>query len=452
MKQAKTKKYPIFTYLCYLLVVSVLLTGVTFSRYSVMRTGDYSADIASFNCRYEIDYFSSFSFDNSDYYSKDDNGNITGVAGSARQVRFSMYNYTDDGTAGVDVQGGIKLYLPAMLADNLAIQLQQEKKDGESVSVYYPQFVLGEIIYGDSYDAHHNYIVNGGNTEEGRPDLEYENYVNVTGFSTNSFTDYGGYGTPESDEWTINGGLFEGGGYIHVAGLSGFEMTITAVNDSTAYTNYSLGFQRNGVSAPLYLDLSVQETYYMVEISLPGMKLTGNNRSSCQYMAYLTLTHSFANNLAWNSAEYEKFITSPPSAGNEYTIEGITVTGYHFDQTAKFADTGEETTVRVKCAYDNGSLAVSLYHVAPINEDGAYYVHPITSDIVLSGNSYDYTIPVDGNSPHLGSCSNGRDIVLDGITLNPLAGSVNIGSCISRSFNLEMTAVFVQASSQGGTA
>ena len=90
MKKKRTKKYPIFTYLCYLLAVAALVTSVTFARYSVATSGSVSTQVALYNCSYEIDGFSSFAFNNTDFYIMNGN-NLIGNT-TARTVRFTMRN------------------------------------------------------------------------------------------------------------------------------------------------------------------------------------------------------------------------------------------------------------------------------------------------------------------------------------------------------------------------
>ena len=158
MKKLRTKKYPIFTYLCYLIVVSLLFTGVTFSRYSITTSGGAQTGIAGFNCSYTIDNISSLNFYNSNYWLDD-------VAiGTARTVRYTLNNYveTTGRISDVAVQGSIKLYLPAELADNFALQVETvSQTSGETISTgskFTPQIVMSELLFG-TYE--------GGNGTEG---------------------------------------------------------------------------------------------------------------------------------------------------------------------------------------------------------------------------------------------------------------------------------------------
>ena len=392
MKNPRTKKYPIFTYLCWLLVVAMLFTGVTFSRYSITQSGSLSTDIASLNCGYTVDGINSLLFDNNNHSG----------SSSANTVRFTLKNYTEktetvDGVehtdkiiSEVDVEGGLRLYLPADLADNLAIQIT-----GTDVSnVLTPQIVLGELFYGKSgnTDGNGNVILNGS----------YKQYSSTDNhFSTSNFTDYGARNYPDED-WTV-GGTLANNGTLTVNNTqttadgatvgSGIDMTVSAGSETDAY---SIGFQRGTVSAPLYLDLEKQVTYYTIDISLPEMYFTAGVEKALRYVVHFTLVRRIAPEVNWNneagnniylvaedqdpSSDAEKvpmsdLITKPPAANQEYVAihnnERVKITGFHFEQEAPIvrgSNSNEQTTVRVKCTYNNaGGYNVSLFHVARIN-------------------------------------------------------------------------------------
>ena len=79
---SEKKKIPIIRYLSYLLVVSLLFTGVTFSRYSMTTSGDSSAPLSRFHCSYEVDEISATSIPNVDYWLKNDSAASTARAGA----------------------------------------------------------------------------------------------------------------------------------------------------------------------------------------------------------------------------------------------------------------------------------------------------------------------------------------------------------------------------------
>lgn len=92
----KTKKLPVLTYLCYLLVVSILFTGVTFSRYSTATSGDLSAGISPFVISYEIDNVSSNTYTNANFWL--DSGTRQGTP---RTIRFTLRNYEESADGSV---------------------------------------------------------------------------------------------------------------------------------------------------------------------------------------------------------------------------------------------------------------------------------------------------------------------------------------------------------------
>lgn len=511
MKNPRTKKYPIFTYLCWLLVVAMLFTGVTFSRYSITQSGSLSTDVANLNCGYTVDGINSLLFDNNNHSG----------SSSANTVRFTLKNYTEktetvDGVeqtdkiiSEVDVEGGLRLYLPADLADNLAIQIT-----GTDVSnVLTPQIVLGELFYGKSGDTDKN-----GNVILNDSYKQYSSTDNH--FSTSNFTDYGARNYPDED-WTVGGTLANNGTLTvnntqtTVDGAtvgSGIDMTVSAGSETDAY---SIGFQRGTVSAPLYLDLEKQVTYYTIDISLPEMYFTAGVEKALQYVVHFTLVKRIAPEVNWNneggnsiylvaegqnpSSDAEKvpmsyLITKPPANGYEYVAihdgERVKITGFHFEQEAPIvrgSNSNEQTTVRVKCTYntynDEGRYDVSLFHVARINnsdtasgtdddsQQGNQYNGEVVHPLLLDNNTNIIENVTFSNMATLssilnqtqvtGTCTasyNPATINLTNVSIDPLHNSdgsdISVSYGISRSYNFKMRATFVQASqtpSQGGT-
>lgn len=76
-KESKIKKYPILRYLSYLVIVSILLTGVSFARYTGASSGNVDATLSNFVCSYEISDASSLIF----------------------QIRISGWNWTGESKA-----------------------------------------------------------------------------------------------------------------------------------------------------------------------------------------------------------------------------------------------------------------------------------------------------------------------------------------------------------------
>lgn len=305
MKKKRTKKYPVFTYLCYLLAVAALVTSVTFARYSVATSGSVSTQVALYNCSYEIDGFSSFAFNNTDFYIMNGN-NLIGNT-TARTVRFTMRNYKVneegkpiEGTAtDVNVQGSIRLRVPAELGDKLAIQLTDATAAGASSTVVTPQIVLGELLY--YKDVDNNKIITG---------TEYADFGSSTTLETKYFSDYEELTNEEGEDittqtWTVSGGLKTDDGVtsgsVTVVNDNKAIMTITAETDDAA-SKYSVGFRRSSGTS-LFLDLSKKMTYYTIEISLPSMLLERKEQSSCTHVAYLSLVNRLASSVYWYDLE-----------------------------------------------------------------------------------------------------------------------------------------------------
>ena len=321
MKKKRTKKYPIFTYLCYLLAVAALVTSVTFSRYSVATSGSVSTQVALYNCSYEIDGFSSFAFNNTDFYIMNGN-NLIGNT-TARTVRFTMRNYkvNEEGTAtDVNVQGSIRLRVPAELGDKLAIQLTDATAAGASSTVVTPQIVLGELLYAQVDEnnqivTHQEEVGTDSNGNKIYQDVitttvdgKYANFSNPTTLETENFSNYEERTNNDKaldQSWTVSGGLTTTDGVTkgainivqNVDEGTGLNMTITAETDEEPET-YSVGFRRSSGTS-LFLDLSKKMTYYTIEISLPSMLLEGGKESNRTHVAYLSLVNRLANSVYW---------------------------------------------------------------------------------------------------------------------------------------------------------
>ena len=145
MEKKELKKIPIVTYLLYLLVVSALLAGVTFARYSTFTSGDVSTDIAGFRCSYSINDMSSNTFSNADYWLRPDDGSAPTPLNTARTVRYTLSNSREGIVSEVDLQAAIRLYAPAEFVDSLAVQLAY--LDGTTPVPVTPQYVLSDLIY-----------------------------------------------------------------------------------------------------------------------------------------------------------------------------------------------------------------------------------------------------------------------------------------------------------------
>lgn len=453
MKKKRTKKYPIFTYLCYLLAVAALVTSVTFSRYSVATSGSVSTQVALYNCSYEIDGFSSFAFNNSSFYIRDDGKNLIGNT-TARTVRFTMRNYTQRGTTDVDVQGSIRLRVPAELGDKLAIQLTEATDAGASSTVVTPQIVLGELLYArvenggivvdypkdnsTEEDTGEGNTTEGDTTDEEKKQViqtgtEYANFSNPTTLETENFSNY--EERTNNDEaldqtWTVSGGLTTTDGVTkgainivqNVDEGTGLNMTITAETDEEPET-YSVGFRRSAGTS-LSLDLSKKMTYYTIEISLPSMLLTGERQRSCTHVAYLSLVNRIANGVYWynlalndgqdKEQDKEKYTIEdliPVKDGNE--LLGYEVT----DKNGRVYESGDNSgdngtiyyiTEDNLVYFDNGEdddlsndpIVTNMDQLItnPPKSGERYYIERGENDIEIIGYHFEQSVPVVGST------------------------------------------------------
>lgn len=491
MKRKASKKYPVFTYAFYLILVGILVTGVTFSRYSITQSGDVSTGVAAFDCSYTIEDFSSLNFNNSDYWLTAGNDGSGGMiaAGTAHTVRVTMKNSNNGKTSGTDVQAHLRVYMSSQLADNLAIQISTEQEAGTQ-NTYTPQIPLGELFYGTT----------GGTNDNGTPVLydKYKDYGNDDTVDTADFHNYGDRSEAEDETLIVSGTLknsVEDSGTLVVSGQkSGLQMTVTAQQRTV---NYAVGFSRGVRSTPVYLDLRRDETYYTFDITLPSMLYTGGTENGSTHVVYFTLTDGIDNTAYWyNTAPQQGddgwYITDTstqtprnvvpvydandnlvidmdtliesPSQGY-YFDDGkgkVEITGYHFEQEATYTDengTQISTTVRVKCEYaeGGGTYNVSLYHVAPLSERAAHYVHPIKwgDDVVLmegvkySQDGTPFENIGEGEDKGTGTCINsegGKVINISKITIDPIDEDAPITVAVNRSYYFDITALFVQAS------
>lgn len=453
MKKKRTKKYPIFTYLCYLLAVAALVTSVTFSRYSVATSGSVSTQVALYNCSYEIDGFSSFAFNNSSFYIRDDGKNLIGNT-TARTVRFTMRNYTpmDDPTqqkateTDVNVQGSIRLRVPAELGDKLAIQLTEATAAGASSTVVTPQIVLGELLYaqvengkivvGYPKDNSTEEDTGEGNTTEGDTTDEekkeviqtgtgYADFGDGTKLETVYFSDYEERTNNDKtldQEWTVSGGLSTDNngvtsGSVTVVNDNKAIMTITAETDDEPET-YSVGFRRSSGTS-LFLDLSKKMTYYTIEISLPSMLLEGGKESNRTHVAYLSLVNRLANSVYWydlalgeitdettnETTKVPKTMNIPVDTDGDGTVDG-SITGYLVnDENGRVYESGDNDPIYyitednlVYDAYDNIVTNMDQLVTNPPSDGERYYIKKDGQEITVLGYHFEQSVPVEGST------------------------------------------------------
>ncbi len=311
-----------------MLLVSILFTGVTFSRYTMSTTGDVALSLARFSCRYELNTISSQSFPNTNYWLSNktpDNGQEGGETGegdatatatsTARSMRFDMANYdTENGktiVSQVDVRGYIKFTLPAQLADHITLQLAHVQHDlsGSAEAetyTYNPEIVLGELIYKEDESA--------GTSIPTLTDT-YKDYDDGTELDTSTFTPYYGIEGREAEGKYLVSGTLDKNAATRRISLNKIDengdteavpyMTITAESRTA---KYAVGFQRGNTNdkfrSQLYLDLEKEMDYYTIVINDPEMvfEAAKNTLSSTgqiegqekTFVLYMTLASSIS--------------------------------------------------------------------------------------------------------------------------------------------------------------
>ena len=431
MNNSKIKKYPILTYLLYLLLVSVLFTGVTFSRYTMSTSGGASVPLARFSCTYEVDDISSQNFPNIAYWL------MSGAAAStSRSIRFTMRNYEPENGAQavseVDVDGYVTFRLPAEMADNLALQLAYvDEESGTYNNVFTHEIVISQLVYSDpETKTYVNYGTNGTfdtsnfspyyNAGVGKDDGEGEQ-GKAAGLIDEDLAVTGSLQLVESDKYAVR--------TITVSSPAGSqnEPLYMEISAQVTNTSYAIGFQRgeseNDYSAQLYLDLEEDIDYYTIRMRMPQRMHfeADDGQQRRQFVMFISLTDMIQDddfNYRWQTTENNTtvdgkiattgtgenasivtdnsyLINSPPKKGEAYYLtNGAKIVGWHFNQDVEYYvnDQGkvsydpvegyekQEHTVRVTCAYDyEGGYDLTLQHIAPISVDSSSsFVHDMT--------------------------------------------------------------------------
>lgn len=509
MAKRKTEKYHIYAYLCSLILVGILLTGVTLARYSGSSSGGGTTDISGFFCSYDIDDASSLTFSNADYWLTMDD--VKTPINTARSVRYTVRNYTtsDDGSAdrisAVPVAASIRFYAPAEFAGNLALQVVQVRPQGEGGDlVISPQYVLKDIVE-KRYEGADTFSTSSSENYEDRTDGS-SNTLEETLTLSGNFTVTGGEGNTAEHTGTITAMHDDGG-------------TLT-INSAIETATYSVGFMRgldtsgstsvgggtsSSTMAPLlYVDCEKDTSFWTIDISLPEMRFDAGVKEEKTFVLYVTSVAQFSNNedmnSVWNGGENGSYgevlvngvkrsdwdcLLSVPTNGSTMTLNGAKVTGYHFNCELPICDvsgdTGTTTTVRINKTYGiaddgkyDGTAMLSYEHIAPLSEDpdAATVAHPIEEFYALA----DGTDPVEVDSSDISSvrdkyglCSNGGKsgyIYFDDVTDDPYYDTFTrenndqdgtdrvymFSDAISKGFMTKLNMLFVQtdATTDGG--
>lgn len=478
----------------YLLTVSVLFTGVTFSRY-VSRSDGYSdMELSRFVCSYEIGDMSAVTFSNTDYW-QDFGGENQSTMNTARSVMFTVRNHTllpDGGVdriSALDLESTMRLYAPAEFLGNLAVQLVEVTEDG-AYRVRTPQYVLGNLIYETEIraeDGSYGYLT------ENREERSFARHSDRQ-IETGRFVDYEARsdGGGAADEiLTVNGG-FTGTAENHtgrieaVCETTGSHLTLSA---GMAETAYSVGFLRGegitigdmtvveGTATPLYLDCVREIPYYTLDIRIPAMEFAAEaGAQERTFVLFLTVVEEIENpdfGAKWE--ELPADILQAPGPGEVRSFNGATVVGYHYDRQVPVCDaaglpTGESTTIRILRTYDSeiGGSILSFSHVAAIASGELSVVHPIADFYTWDGKEYIPAEPAftEGAAEFqemYATCSNGGAsgyLSLSGLPDDPRydryenesdgAGQdYRISDAISKGYPSRLHILFVQASESG---
>lgn len=401
MNEKKTKrKIPIVSYLCYLLAVSVLFTGVTLSRYSVKHSADVDATISPFVASYEIDNISSTSITNADFWVQQTNN----AQGTPSTVRFTLRNYQQDSNSpngvgvisDVNLDSTLRLYLPAELADNLVLQIQAVNKDNSQTTIT-PQYIIGNLVYQLSeVNSEYAYLLDSENNKQ------YSDFsAGTTVLQTSKFKDFQSLGGTD-ESLTMSGKIVDGEGYISAKSPNGNSISISSAKRIAAY---SVGFQC-GVSADnayrpqLFLDLEKEIPFYTIDINLGAhTRMTGGIPDARSFVLYITLAERVGYSdygTLWGetnnvNAPQNTWLNDPAANTACFSYNGAVVAGYHYDITANsFVNSqgaltqSDKTKVRIKKEYERqgnvytGTVKTSYMHVAPIQDGSAFnYIHAI---------------------------------------------------------------------------
>ena len=407
------KKYPIFVYLSYLVILGIFLSGVSLARYTAATSGNVSAALSRFACSFSISDASSLTFSNTDYWlvlnegSAGEEGTVT-ATNTARTVRFSVRNYVPaaDGSADrvsdLPLQATLRFAAPAEFAGKLAVQVLEVQSAGAYTAVT-PQFVLKDFLYDDT-GAFRNWGENGS-------------FNTAASANYNDSTE----GLPGAIDWqmSVSGGFTgnEGGHTGTVTATcpaqgegSAAQLKISA---ETRRASYSVGFARTkkgtgaigaagGTDEPapvLYIDCEKEVPFYTVDIALPQMYLSGRDAGGnieAQERTFVLFITSVARNqeddfgIPWQD-EVTGATLDGLLDGSVKTLNGAAVTGYHFTREVPLynlpaaggtpAATGGTTTVNIVKTFGKGGHGSSLRfeHVAPVQEGLASVGHGLAA-------------------------------------------------------------------------
>lgn len=513
--RGERKKYPIFIYLCYLAVLGILLTGVSMARYTGATSGEVSGGLSRFVCSFDISDASSLTFANSEYWLRVEGGES--ATNTARTLRFDMRNYVqgEGGTeriSDVALQGTLRFSAAAEFAGKLALQVVEADSVSGGYTAVTPQYVLRDFIY-DTPAA-------GGSDATEKDFAAGERTLN-TGDSENFSDRTDGLSGEEEikaleQELEISGG-FTGTEENHSgmitateSGADGNGAQITISADMRT-SRYSVGFMREEASgdteiigggsrdlAPvLFIDCEKEIPYYTVDIALPQMLFESLRAQQKTFVLFITSLEQTRNDdfdSVWNTEgtvgdpetgeggsvsgveNWDGLLQEPKENAEPYTLNGATVTGYHFMrdlpvcsvQGGAAVQTGK-TTVDIYKEYDykRGGATLHYRHVAPVTPDSASVEHSILDFYVFENGGFKWE-PTDENNftsvtgVHglYGTCINDKNsgyIDFSGLSDDPYYDTYaeqtggaeklyELSDALSKGYASSFTVVFAQAS------
>ena len=501
-KQGKKKKYPIFTYLCFLVILGILLTGVTLARYTGAVSGNVGTSLSRFVCSYTISDASSLTFANTDYWLELEDGDKS-ATNTARSVRFDLRNYVGESgsverVSGVALQSTLRFYAPAEFAEGLAFQLAAVNEGGSYTAIS-PQYVLRDLVYtirnadaaGEEYEV---------GTAEERAFAAGERIIETA--RSKNYGDRTDGLTAEQvsaleQRLSVTGG-FTGSREAHTGSITAkaengaAEISVTAQMQTA---RYSVGYMRteaaqggvvgggsasNKMAPLLYIDCEKEVPFYTVDLRVPSMYFEAAQAESKTFMLFITVTERNTNgdfSDEWTEETHGALLTEPQRGAAPYELNGATVSGYHFTRdlpvyTLSGGALREEGETQVRITktynYEQGGAALSFEHVAPVSSapGSASVEHAVESFYAFAGGAFTAAqadlSSAAGVRGLYGVCSNeaaaGDYIFFGDLSDDPYfdvaaeeggAKKYTLSEALSKGFSTRLNVLFAQASESG---
>ncbi len=433
------RKYPIFTYVCLLLCVFTLGTGVTFARYATSQTGGGSAGIAYFVSDFSVQSVSATTFVNTDFWSS--SGDDKEALNTPQSIQFVASNHKDGKVSQVDLQSSFRFTASQQFLKDCAFQLVS--RDGGEHGVT-PQYLMAEIL----------------SVAEGLGD------GNTITLDTATFVDYGEIAGCNDQTLTISKMSANNVEHIRcVATLDDGNTVTVDISYQQEESNIAYGYSRGEaysviagdyyyndlVGSILYATVTQQEKIFTVEITLPELFLPANKATSVELFFYLTTT---AKHTVEETYQYpDKFFDAVNSGS---TLKNIY---YDIANVVASTQTGSSMTIPVRLT----TTADSMSYVITANDGNPTYAFDIVSpaytyQAIVGTKLYDITnIATSGNTTSGTFTYGGNTYTVEISTehthplYNAKEGSQNLilGELMNTVYNFNAQVLFVQASELG---